>query len=264
MRYVRGAVGALAAVVAVLASTTASASATDSAVHYTALGDSYSSGTGTRDYDPPTGACMRSPQAYPELFARSHEVDRFTFAACAGATTDDVVDKQLGALDANTTLVTLTVGGNDIGFAGVIRRCVLGDDSTCDRAVDGGEAKLRDELPGKLDRAFAAIADKAPNARVVVLGYPRLNEAGPCGIPGYTEAKRARINEGSDELAHVIADHARSAGFDYADARDRFAGHGICGTDPWINGPTLPFSESFHPNTDGQAHGYLPVLDRAT
>lgn len=264
MRYLRAAAGVLTAVVAVLASTTTTATGSGSATHYAALGDSYSSGTGTRDYLPESGRCMRGAKAYPQLWARSHEVDRFAFDACAGATTDDLVADQLGDLDRNTTLVTMTIGGNDVGFAQVIRHCLIADDAACDSLVSRGENRVREELPTKLDRAFRAVADKAPNATAVVLGYPHINEAGACEIPGYTETKRARINKGADLLDDVVAERARAAGMRFVDTRDQFAGHAVCSGDPWINGPTLPLSESFHPNVDGHALGYLPALDAVT
>ena len=264
MRFLRAAAGVLTAVVAVLAATATTATGADSATHYVALGDSYSSGTGTRDYLPDSGRCMRGTKAYPELWARSHHVDSFAFDACAGATTDDLIANQLGDLDRNTTLATMTIGGNDVGFAQVIRRCLLNDEATCERVVGGGEQRARDELPAKLDRAFHDVSRKAPNADVVVLGYPHINELGECDIPGYTEAKRARINKGADLLDGIIAKHARAAGLHYVDAREQFSGHAVCSADPWLNGPTLPLSESFHPNADGHALGYLPALDAVT
>lgn len=264
MRHLRAAAAVLTAVVAALSGTTATAAGTGSATHYAALGDSYSSGTGTRDYLPDSGRCMRGTSAYPQLWARSHDVDEFAFDACAGATTDDLVANQLDDLDRNTTLVTMTIGGNDVGFAQVIRHCLLTDDAGCAARVEHGEDRARDELPAKLDRAFHAVADKAPNAKIVVLGYPHLNEPGACDVPGYTAAKRARINRGADLLDRVVAEHARAAGMRFVDTRDQFAGHGVCGDQPWINGPTLPLSESFHPNVGGHALGFLPALDAVT
>src|SRR5262245_61624710 len=67
-------------------------------VRYVALGDSYSSGLGTGNYDPASGACKRSPNAYPAMWASSHSTASFTFAACSGATTTDVLNGQLGGL----------------------------------------------------------------------------------------------------------------------------------------------------------------------
>jgi lysophospholipase L1-like esterase len=232
--------------------------------HYVALGDSYSSGVGTHDYIPDSGHCKRSPKAYPQLWVNSHRVAKFNFIACSGANTDDVDAKQLGALGPDTSLVTISVGGNDIGFTGVLGQCLLTDDASCASAVKAAETRIRDDLPAKLDTTYAKIRTAAPNAKVVVVGYPRLNTLGTCDIPGYSDAKRTSINAGVDALTNVIAGRASAAGFSFADARQRFDGHGVCGSQEWINGPSNPVQESFHPNVDGQADGYLPTVDAMT
>ncbi|WP_433868744.1 SGNH/GDSL hydrolase family protein [Saccharopolyspora sp. CA-218241] len=262
MRHVPrvAALGALALAGTLLA---APAHARSAAENYVALGDSYSSGVGTREYFEDSGDCRRSPHAYPQLWADANGVASFAFDACGGATTDDVNAEQLGSLGADTTLVTVSVGGNDVGFADVVQSCLLGTDSSCDDAVTEAVQEATSVLPGKLDTTYANISEAAPNAEVVVLGYPRLNDLGDCGIPGFTVAKRERLNAGADELAAVISERAQAAGFTFADPRERFDGHGVCSDAEWINGPSLPLVESFHPNVIGQAEGYLPTLEAA-
>lgn len=235
---------------------------TDAAENYAALGDSYASGVGTREYIDED--CLRSAMGYPQLWSDSHDVASFEFAACSGATTDDLNANQLGALSEDTTLVTVTIGGNDIGFSDVVQDCLLGTNSGCDEAVSAGEAKARDELPAKLDETYANIASGAPNAEVIVVGYPRLTDLGDCGIPGFSEAKRERLNAGADVLAGVIAERAAEAGYEFADPRDAFDGHGVCAETEWVNGPSTPVVESFHPNTDGYSQGYLPTVNEVT
>ncbi|MGW5646990.1 SGNH/GDSL hydrolase family protein [Saccharopolyspora sp. NPDC003752] len=264
MRHLRHIVGAAAAVAAASTVLAAPAFAAPAAENYAALGDSYASGVGTREYTDDSGDCLRSPKAYAQLWADSHDVSNFAFVACSGAVTDDVNANQLDQLSADTTLVTISIGGNDIGFSSVIQDCLLGDDNGCDSAVSKGEERARNELPAKLDTTYANIREAAPNAKVVVLGYPRLTEQGSCGIPFFSEAKRQRINDGADVLAEVISAQADAAGFTFADARDAFAGHGVCSSDEWINGPSNPLVESFHPDIDGHAKAYLPVLNAVT
>ncbi|WP_303633606.1 hypothetical protein [Actinomadura madurae] len=87
-----------------------SGSASAAATSYVALGDSYSSGTGAGNYDPGSGSCNRSANAYPNLWAAAHATDSFTFVACSGATTTSVASGQLGALTSSTTLVSVTAG----------------------------------------------------------------------------------------------------------------------------------------------------------
>lgn len=264
MRHIRGVARAVAATVVIGTSMIgAPAFAAQADTNYVALGDSFASGTGTRDYFEDSGDCLRSPKAYPQLWADANGATSFSFDACSGATTDDLNADQLGSLSADTTLVTVQIGGNDIGFATVIQNCLLGNDEACDGAVSDGEAQTRDELPAKLDATYAGIRSAAPNAEIVVVGYPRITELGDCGIPGFTDAKRERINAGADVLAEVISEQAQAAGFAYADPRDAFDGHGVCGDPEWINGPSTPLQESFHPNVSGHADGYLPTVESA-
>jgi lysophospholipase L1-like esterase len=230
-------------------------------VRYVALGDSYSSGTGTGQYDSSSGSCYRSPLAYPSLWTSAHQVAAFSFVACSGATTDDVLSTQVAALDSTTTLVTVSVGGNDVGFADVVTTCTIGSDQDCANAVQQAETAVRDTLPGKLDQTYAAIRDAAPSASVVVMGYPRLFATGICWL---SASKRNALNSAADLLATTIAGRAAVAHFTFVDGRSAFAGHGICAASPWINGVTLPVTDSYHPNRAGHADGYLPALDAVT
>ena len=233
------------------------------AIGYVALGDSYSSGVGAGGYD--SSGCSRSSRSYPALWAASHTVTSFTFVACGGATTDDVLNKQIGALNAATTLVTITIGGNDAGFVAVVTTCLLGTDGACTIAVGAAKAYATQVLPAKLDRTFAAIRSHAPNARVVVLGYPRLFELpASCGLLGMDLAKRQTLDGGADGLDSVIAARAGAAGDTFVDARPAFAGHGICAGQSWINSTTWPIGDSYHPTSTGYQSGYLPALDRVT
>ncbi|MGH3772090.1 MAG: SGNH/GDSL hydrolase family protein [Pseudonocardiaceae bacterium] len=238
-------------------------------VDYVALGDSYASGVGTGVYDSASGACARSPQSYPSLWTEEHHPTSFAFAACSGAKTADVLATQISALQPGTDLVTITIGGNDVGFVPVLQTCTVAtSDRTCAAAIDTAEAFARSVLPGRLARTYAAIRRASPHARVIVLGYPRLFDLAPsCAdpfVPNLT--RRTKINHGADVLNSVIQQAvSRQSGFSFADARGRFTGHGVCSADPWINGPTVPMAVGpYHPTQVGYRDGYLPVLDAAT
>ncbi len=236
------------------------AAATSTIGEYVALGDSYASGLGTGHYDPAGDGCRRGPQAYPALWAARHPGVEFRFLACSGATTATVATRRMLAdIGPETGLVTLTVGGNDAGFVDVLTTCVLYGDRDCARRTSRAEEFVRTELPGRLDRVYAAIAGRAQAARIVVLGYPRLFETGPCP-GGLSRAKRVALNQAADVLAGIIEERASAAGLTYVDVRDRFAGHGVCASDSWINPLTSPLTESYHPNRSGHARGYLPAL----
>ncbi|HJE59146.1 MAG TPA: SGNH/GDSL hydrolase family protein [Nocardiopsis listeri] len=227
-------------------------------INYVALGDSFSSGLGTADYD--DDGCKRGPAAYPELWAASNAPAAFDFVACSGATTDDVLNDQVSALSPETNLVTITIGGNDVGFADVITTCRLGSNADCDEVGEQAENEVRDVLPGLLDQTYGAITEAAPQAQVVVLGYPSLFELGPCGVGSIGEVKRERLNQMADVLSDTIADRATSAGLTHVDVNGTFEGHRVCADEPWINGTKVPISESYHPNASGHSEGYLPAM----
>ncbi|MFC7915020.1 SGNH/GDSL hydrolase family protein [Streptomyces sp. NPDC057386] len=243
----------------------ATAQASNNAVAggYVALGDSYSSGVGAGSYISSSGDCKRSTKAYPYLWNAAHAPSSFTFAACSGARTDEVLANQLGGLSSSTGLVSISIGGNDAGFADVMTTCVLSSDSTCLSRINTAKAYVDSTLPGKLDAVYNAIRSKAPNARVVVLGYPRFYKLGTTCI-GLSETKRSAINAAADHLDNAIAQRAAAHGFVFGDVRTTFTGHEICSSSSWLHSVNwLNIGESYHPTAAGQSGGYLPVLTNA-
>ena len=249
-------VGLAAVPIAVSPGTALAAPSTD----YVALGDSYSSGTGTNSYDLSSG-CQRSSLAYPALWAAQQGTASFTFAACGGATTSSVRSGQLGGLNAGTDLVTITVGGNDADFVGTVLTCKLGSDSSCFSKLNSVNAFINGTLPGRLDATYRDIRSRAPNARLVVLGYPRLFQVGGTNcLFEVNNAKRTRLNATADLLSSVTAQRVAAAGGTYLDARGPYGGHEICSSSPYINGTTWPVGDSYHPNRNGYSRAYLPML----
>lgn len=228
--------------------------------NYVALGDSYASGTGAGAYS--GGDCLRSANSYPARWAAANAPASFTFAACSGAATDDVRGSQVNSLSASTTLVSISIGGNDAGFADVMITCTTSSSSACVRRVNEAKAYVKDELPARLDATYAAIRAKAPNARVVVMGYPRVMTTGSCWW--FSGTKRSAINSAADELSVLTHQRASAAGFKYEDVRDNFAGHEVCTSSEWINGIVWGnLVESYHPNSAGHARAYLPAFSGA-
>ncbi|MET9764407.1 SGNH/GDSL hydrolase family protein [Streptomyces sp. NPDC006372] len=228
---------------------------------YVALGDSYSSGVGAGSYISSSGDCKRSTKAFPYLWAAAHSPSTFDFTACSGARTGDVLSGQLGPLGSATTLVSVSVGGNDAGFADVMTTCVTQSDSTCVSRINTARSYVDSTLPGKLDGVYSAIRSKAPGARVVVLGYPRFYQLGTACL-GLSETKRKAINDASDHLNTAIAKRAADHGFVFGDVRTTFTGHEICSGDSWLHSVNwLNIGESYHPKAPGQSGGYLPVLN---
>jgi lysophospholipase L1-like esterase len=226
------------------------ASASAASRDYVALGDSYSSGVGTRTYFPDSGVCARSPLAYPSLYRATHRISSFAFVACAGATVADVTG-QLSAVTRQTDLVTMTVGGNDVGFCAVLAACSAPPRSPeqCQAAVAAGQAAIS-TIPARVTGLLANIQARVnPGTEVVVLGYPRLFGAGPCTAPGLPISSiRNAIDDGTDRLNQAISEAAQTHGALFVDASSKFAGHGACAVSKsqWI---TLPRRRSARPTT---------------
>ncbi|TWE10321.1 SGNH/GDSL hydrolase family protein [Rudaeicoccus suwonensis] len=250
------AVGATAAAFALVPAVSASASG----ANYVALGDSYSAGVGSGDYISSSGSCDRSPNAYSALWAAANSPASYTSVACSGATTSDVIANQLSALSSSTTLVSITIGGNDENFSGIMEDCTLDGTTTCVNEINAAEADARTNLPAKLAAVYNDIAADAPNAQVVVLGYPEFYDLSQDCI-GLSQTSRTAIDGGIDVLDSVIQTAAENAGFTYADVRSAFSGHEICDSDPWLHSLNFTdISESYHPTADGQANAYYPVF----
>lgn len=169
---------AAAALLLPLALLTAPASAAPPTYTYDAIGDSYAAGSGALD-----GA------AYPDLLDGRIRMALEDFAAVPGATAGpsaNSLQTQLGVLDADTDLVTLTIGGNDIPWGTTVGICLVLPDSQCLGQIGLVEAEIATVLPAILDAAYTEVADAAPSAHVVVTGYAHLfsPEFGATRCPG--------------------------------------------------------------------------------
>lgn len=227
---------------------------------YVALGDSYSSGVGTRSYIDDGTSCQRSNLAYPKLVA-AQKGYALSFKACSGAKIPDVTG-QLGALSTGTAYVTVSVGGNDAGFSSVLTECAKpGWASNCDGKINTAQSYINNTLPGALATLYASIKSKAPNAKVVVVGYPRVFNGEDCNAATFfSPAEETRLNQTADLLNGKLSAAASAKGFAFANPTSRFVGHAVCDSPEWLNGLSNPISDSYHPNKAGHASGYLPLV----
>lgn len=239
--------GLLTAAAALALSTTTPAHGADGT--YVALGDSYSAGTGTKAK---VDNCYRSQYGYPVLLANQQGLD-LDYQACSGATTSAVLDGQLGSLGTSTTHVTMTIGGNDVGFTDVLLECAQpGWMSDCNSIIDSGVSVLRNQLPGRYDTLFGQIKSKASNAQVSVGGYPHIFNGEDCNAATFfSPEEESRINGATTELDGLISTKAKANGFRYVDPVSTFKGHAVCDDPEWINGLSDPVEESYHPNRAG-------------
>ncbi|WP_035913566.1 SGNH/GDSL hydrolase family protein [Knoellia sinensis] len=238
-----------------------SAAPAQAATSYVALGDSYSSGTGTRSYINDGTACKRSTHAYPSLIAAAKGLT-LNFRACSGAKIPDVTNTQLSALSASTTHVSISIGGNDAGFADVLTECAMpGWASNCNGAIDGAQNYINNVLSGQLSTLYTSIRSKAPNAKVVVVGYPRVFMGEDCNaFTWFSPSEQTRLNQTADLLNSKTSAAAGAKGFTFANPTSRFLGHAVCDSPEWINGLSSPIDESYHPNVAGQSGGYAPTV----
>ncbi len=219
---------------------------------YVALGDSYSAGVGSKASN--GTSCYRSSYGYPALLAASKGL-ALSYQACSGATTADVTNNQIGALSSSTAYVTITIGGNDVGFANVLTECAQPSwMSDCSGAIAGGRSVLANQLPARYDSLFSAIRSKAPNARVVVATYPRIFNGEDCNaLTWFSPSEESSLNTATDDLDTLVLTKAKNHGFQTVDVRAAFNTHRVCDAVEWINGLSNPITESYHPNRTGHA-----------
>ena len=231
---------------------------------YVALGDSYSSGTGTRSYLADGTACKRSVHAYPSLIA-SAKGYALNFRACSGATIPDVVRAQLSALTPTTSYVSLSVGGNDAALVSVLTECAKPAwMSNCNAAVDRAQSVITQQLPGSLAALYGQVRARAPQASVTVAGYPHVFNGEDCNAATwFSPAEEARLNATADLLNRTTATAAANAGFAFRNPATAFVGHAVCDDVEWLNGLSNPIAESYHPNRAGHASGYVPLMGSA-
>jgi len=253
---------------------------------YIALGDSFVAGDGNWDYKS-GDACRRSPNGYPELLKRelgkTGPAPTTIVAGCSGATISTVRADQLSkiqAADANT-LITITVGGNDLKISTELAGCILNQTSCSGRRSDL-EAKIEQTAP-LIRKLFTEIKAKTKGSTIVATGYPLLVTANAHTVPG---CSRLDMNEVSmiRELIQLmntkIAAAASAEGFTYVDLVEDFTGHEACspsngtrvsreGNTRWINGGdglSDLGTSLLHPNRDGNrvmAQAIKRALDQA-
>ena len=255
----------------------ASASDPPDGAAYVALGDSEAAGTGNLPYV--DRECLRSRKAYPAWLVKMLDTDVVS-VACAGATTDDVIDTQVDALGPDTRLVTITVGVNNLDWQRVLRECSAdGDRVLCAEAQVAAAAAMA-ALPADIARMLGVVRAHAPGAEIFVAGYPLLFgdlTTGTCRAGTdrgehviFSAAETQFINGAIETLNLAISGgvtaHQAATGdarVAYVDVTGHFDGHGLCDTrGRWISGVvsgTPVRDRGFHLNPPGMRE-YAEVL----
>lgn len=266
------------AIVAVLfAGLAALASASTARANYVALGDSYAAGPLIPNPVLPLG-CLKSSNNYPRLAAPAIGQGAVRDATCSGAKTTHMTNPQnvspdgpnppqFNRLDANTQVVSLTIGGNDIGFSEIAQNCVTLNPfgSPCrKRYVVNGVDEVSQRITATaplLDGVLDGIRARSPLARVFVTNYPAIfPETGFGCFPqmpiafndvGYLRAKQRELNA-------MIAAQAAGNGARLVDWAAASIGRDACKRSSvrWIE-PIIPgnWAASIHPNRRGMEGG---------
>jgi lysophospholipase L1-like esterase len=250
---------------------------------YVALGDSYTSGPGIPSQIPGSYLCFRSDHNYPSLVALAIKPTAFTDVSCAGAITGSMTGlqglaaPQFNALGPDDRLVTVGISGNDVGFALIAIICLAL------APLDPGGAPCRAYYTsGGTDRIAAAIAQtaakiagvlrgihqRAPHARVLVVGYPDILPAAASDCaPGVNDPLAAGdipwINGEEKALNRMLARQAAANGATYVDTYRSSIGHDACqapGT-RWVEGVVdVQNAFTIHPNALGMRNDARQIL----
>ncbi len=261
--------GLLALAVLVVAAVPASAQAAE---EYVALGDSYAAGPLIPVQVPPWG-CLKSNNNYGNLAARTLAASPYRDATCSGAETEDMTapqgvspqpnPPQFDRLTATTTLVTITIGGNDIGFSSIAEDCFSQNNTgtPCqDRYVtaNGDEISQRiQETRPKVDAVLQGIHTRSPNAKVLVVNYAAILPESPpyCWpIVPISDGDAPYVSAKERELNQMLADSAAANNATLVDWYTPSLPHNAC-TPPgikWVEG-AVPTNAAapVHPNLLG-------------
>lgn len=245
-------------------------------IDYVAMGDSFSAGPfiGTMRSDP--AGCARSKSNYPAFLAQWLDVASYTDVTCSAATTVDLVEPmlmfdgntappQIDAVSEDTDLVTLGIGGNDFGIYDSLIRCQGSAAAECP------VAQLRDDagkVAGRVEKAVRRILEAAPDARVLVVGYPDiLPTEGTCRAVGVPAEVLGPVAEVAGLLNDSLSRGATAGGGDYVDLEAASDGHDVCAKGrAWVNGPRfrIGVAAPFHPKVNGMRAMATEVFRQVT
>ncbi len=226
---------------------------------YVAMGDSYTAAPlfPLAESEQING-CLRSDQNYPALVASQIDAELID-VSCSGASTTSMFSKQkfvdnerppqLDSLAPETDLVTLGIGANDFRyFSKMIFTCL----KVAKRDPEGSPCREKNltpqgrdrieknlgEIRRNVERVVHAIADRAPNAQILLVGYPQLlPEEGTCraklplAVGDYEYTRNLNLR-----LANAVRKGGVKAGAEFVDLVEASQGHDICSDEPWVAG----------------------------
>ena len=244
-----------AAMVTLLGSPTMAVAADAPAATYVAMGSSFAAGPGVdHRAEGSAPACARSDGNYAHRLARMRSLS-LNDVSCSGAVTANLLDTpqagqppEVEAVTAATTLVTITIGGNDVNYLGDLwnASCLQAPDKLPPGMQHTGCSLWAPEkvengfraLPGQFRRIAQAIRARAPAARIVLVDYiDILPPAGQCPkVAPLSPADAIRTRALAARLASITADAARQNNLTLVSAAHATRGHDVCSATPWVHG----------------------------
>ena len=240
---------------------------------YVALGSSFGSGPGVGERaDGSSPWCAQSASNYAHLLAAKRRL-QLVDVTCGGATTANILTTpqrssppQIEAVDAQTRLVTITAGGNDVFYLGNLsgESCVLAPDKVPEasrtgvcRVIPNAEVQRGfEEVPRRLRAVVEAVKEKAPRATIVLVSYiDILPQQGSCSERAPLTDDELRDNrQVAAKLTEITAQVAEQEHVKLLDVSKLATGHDVCAADPWI----FPFG--FTPGLAFAPAAYHPTL----
>jgi hypothetical protein len=251
------------------------------AANYVALGDSYAAGPLIPNPLLPLG-CLKSSNNYPHVAAPSIGLT-LRDASCSGAKTGDMTSPQnvepdgpnppqFNSLDASTTVVSLTIGGNDIGFSEVAESCITVNPFShpcLDKYNPGGNDQLKARIEAtapKVAAVLQGVHTRSPAAKIYVVNYPAIfPETGfgcwPQMPLGFQDVPYLRSTE--QRLNTMLATQASANGATLVNWYGPSIGHDACkgASTRWVE-PLVPgtLAAPIHPNKQGMAGGAAALV----
>lgn len=239
---------------------------------YVALGSSYAAGPKIPDAVPDQ-SCGRSTGNYPHLVAADLGLE-LTEASCIGATIDNVTTTpqamnplQIGAVTADTAIITITIGGNDVQYSASLTTCSRdGMNGTSCLEATGGAAppdvdataieNLLAQEEDKLVAMLGRLKQAAPSARVYLVAYPMVlaDPAVACAPDVPMQAADATfLGQVGMELQAAFSAAATKASVGFVDLYGASRGHDACApaADRWVEGQADASVAAYHPNAAG-------------
>lgn len=236
---------------------------------YVAMGSSFAAGPDISTVDDVKSRCGRSIDNYAHQLARKNDL-QLVDVSCGGATTANVLGKwaelppQLEAVTPDTRLVTITIGGNDIGYIGCLisasvayrkNPSIAGSNWRCPIAANTAEAAWQ-QLEASMRSIAAQVKARAPAARLIFIDYPVvLPEQGGCPAAPLSDEQAGAMRVTAKRLAEITAAVARDSKAELLTASVLSKGHDACAAEPWMNGFMRSGEKSmgaaYHPNIAG-------------